>query len=137
AFWWWLPWCVAVIVFLAVESSRFAERPTIAAWFLHVDFDALVYLTLLVAAPLVWWIRGNGSAPNGPIRRWLARRSEWFLGPSSGPATGSCWRPAMLSILVGLSSLAASAVVGARFDDLPPAYHDEYSYLFQAETFLA
>lgn len=27
--------------------------------------------------------------------------------------------------------------VGGRFGDRPPAYHDEFSYLFQAETFLA
>ncbi len=27
--------------------------------------------------------------------------------------------------------------VGQKFGDLPPAYHDEYSYLFQAATFLA
>src|SRR5262245_33401028 len=40
-------------------------------------------------------------------------------------------------MLVGAVSLAASAAVGARFADLPPAFHDEYSYLFQAETFLA
>jgi hypothetical protein len=33
--------------------------------------------------------------------------------------------------------LAVSAAVGSRFADLPPAYHDEYSYLFQAKTFLA
>jgi 4-amino-4-deoxy-L-arabinose transferase-like glycosyltransferase len=46
-------------------------------------------------------------------------------------------RPALLSLLVGIVSLAASLAVGARFDDLPPAYHDEYSYLFQARTFLA
>lgn len=135
--WWWLPWCAAVAVFLAAESSRFAELPTIAAWFLHVDFDALAYLTLLLAAPLVWWLRGNGPGPIGPIQRWLARRYERFLETSSRPATGSCWRPAILSVLVASSSLAASAVVGARFDNLPPAYHDEYSYLFQAETFLA
>ncbi len=42
-----------------------------------------------------------------------------------------------MSFVVATVSLGASLAVGAHFDDLPPAYHDEYSYLFQARTFLA
>jgi hypothetical protein len=30
-----------------------------------------------------------------------------------------------------------TAAVGVCFRDMPPAYHDEYSYIFQAKTFLA
>ena len=46
-------------------------------------------------------------------------------------------RPICLSLVSGGVSFAVSVGVGSRFDGLPPAYHDEYSYLFQAETFLA
>ena len=42
---------------------------------------------------------------------------------------------------IGVSAWIADQRVGGqlnlRFGSLPPAYHDEYSYLFQAKTFLA
>ena len=50
------------------------------------------------------------------------------------------------AVLIAVISLSVSSRVAAlrlgdrdqyRFGDLPPAYHDEYSYLFQAETYLA
>src|SRR5207342_1934219 len=41
------------------------------------------------------------------------------------------------SLLVAGVSLGTSAWLGRHFEGLPPAYHDEYSYLFQARTFLA
>jgi hypothetical protein len=52
--------------------------------------------------------------------------------PHSG--VGLAW---VSAILVATSAFAASWYVGARTEGLPPAYHDEYSYLFQARTFLA
>ncbi|HUG91020.1 MAG TPA: hypothetical protein VML55_09315 [Planctomycetaceae bacterium] len=51
-----------------------------------------------------------------------------------------------LALAVAAASIATSMAVAnfrvggvesLRFGDLPPAYHDEYSYLFQARTFLA
>ncbi len=135
--WWWLPWSIAVAVFVGIEASRAAERQTFVSWFLQAEYDTLVYLALLAAAPLVWWWKGDEPRSRKGIRTWLAKRCAWFVGPAAGLESGTCWRPAMFSVLVGLTSLAASASIGARFDDLPPAYHDEYSYQFQAETFLA
>ena len=63
--------------------------------------------------------------PSLPLRRTEAR------GGDSGPR---CW--------VGVVAFGASNGLGRRFIDengraLPPAYHDEFSYRFQAETFLA
>ena len=61
-------------------------------------------------------------------------------------ATGALWRAWCLALVVAGTSLAVSTSIaekridgplGARFGDLPPAYHDEFSYLFQAKTFLA
>ena len=63
----------------------------------------------------------------------LACASGWYA-LAAGPAT---WRTWCLALLIGLISFAESAWVGVSFDNLPPAYHDEYSYLFQARTFLA
>ena len=42
-----------------------------------------------------------------------------------------------LALLFGGVSLAMSVGIGSRIGDLPPLYHDEYSYLFQAKTLLA
>lgn len=42
----------------------------------------------------------------------------------------------LLATLVGGTSLVVSAGIGAFLGDLPPAYHDEYSYLFQSKTLL-
>lgn len=42
-----------------------------------------------------------------------------------------------LAILVGLTSWTTCFLVGHGMVDLPPAYHDEYSYLFQARTLLS
>lgn len=88
------------------------------------NFDytlATAYFVLLLTAPVVW----IASRPAEPPQRmeaapWLSRISPWRLAAA-----------------VGLVSLGTSAFVGQQFDGLPPAYHDEYSYLFQARTFLA
>ncbi|MCY2967703.1 MAG: glycosyltransferase family 39 protein, partial [Planctomycetota bacterium] len=42
-----------------------------------------------------------------------------------------------VSLLLGCVATGVSAFAGQQFGDLPPAIHDEYSYLFQARTFLA
>ncbi|MBI5760099.1 MAG: hypothetical protein HZA46_16400, partial [Planctomycetales bacterium] len=52
-------------------------------------------------------------------------------------ASGSLKSAVWLSVCVAALSLGQSAFVGQSFDDMPPAVHDEYSYLFQAQTFLA
>lgn len=42
----------------------------------------------------------------------------------------------ILAVATGLLSLAVSAGLGRPLVGLPPAYHDEFSYLFQAQTLL-
>jgi 4-amino-4-deoxy-L-arabinose transferase-like glycosyltransferase len=134
--WWWLPWLSAVAVFIAGEWSRPGDRPTLIDWFLQAEADALIYLALLIAAPLLWWFRRDKPRQSGAMRPNPPPRLDELVEPCK-PAISSHWRPIVLSTLIGFASLAASAHVGAQFDDLPPAFHDEYSYLFQAETFLA
>ena len=79
---------------------------------------ALVQFILLIFGPVVWMIRSDRLGPPfawapSPLRSWT------------------------LSLLCGAVSLGMHLYVGHRLGDLPPAYHDEYSYLFQAQTFLA
>jgi hypothetical protein len=42
-----------------------------------------------------------------------------------------------ITLLIGILGFAVAAVTGWSQKDLPPAYHDEYSYLFQTHTLLA
>jgi hypothetical protein len=143
--WWWFPYLATWGVFLAVEchsTPNGSNGQTPVDWFLKADLDALVYLAFLVAAPVVWWIPGNWlGAGRWPFDRFARKMGALFGLAEQGQPEIRSWivrlRPAWLSLLVGTVSLAASATVGSHFDDLPPAYHDEYSYLFQARTFLA
>lgn len=43
----------------------------------------------------------------------------------------------LLALSCAAVSFAVSSVIATRIGDLPPAYHDEYSYLFQTQTLLA
>lgn len=148
--WWWFPYLAAWGVFLAVECQSTAnqfDRQSPVDWLLKADVDALVYLAFLVAAPVAWWSRDKWlSAGRWSFERLTRRIGAFFEpieqgqgehGPLDRGSLIASMRPAWLSVLVGAVSLAASLAVGAHFDDLPPAYHDEYSYLFQARTFLA
>jgi hypothetical protein len=133
---WCAPYILAWIVYLSIEldaaSSASGGHSTPIAWLLRADLDAIVYLVLLLVAPLVWWL-GDGRFGGRLARRVAGAVS----GGDEGPGRMARFRPVLYSILVATTSLGASIAAGSRFDKLPPAYHDEYSYLFQAETFLA
>jgi hypothetical protein len=132
---WCVPYILAWIVFFAIELGATSAVPggpaTPIVWLLHADVDAIVYLVLLLTAPLVWWL---GDAR---FEGRLARRVDGVVSGHAGSGRSARFRPILFSVLVAATSLGASTAVGSRFDKLPPAYHDEYSYLFQAETFLA
>ncbi len=76
---------------------------------------------LMVTAPVVVMLPARKRVQT---RELLPRRSgfmvDWFL-----------------ALMCGVVSLAVAAGIGSRIGDLPPVYHDEYSYLFQARTLLA
>jgi hypothetical protein len=135
---WSLPFLFACAVFVAGEICTAQKRTapqTAVEWLLGAD-DRLVVLALLVVAPFVWWLGDRALLP----RRFLTGTRERMSALSSGlfaSAGESLVRPICCSLFVAGVSLTAGGAVGSRFDDLPPAYHDEYSYLFQAETFLA
>jgi len=121
-------------------------------WLLKSDLDTLIVLAFLVLAPVAWWMgrfrwHWKNSVSTG---RWSFARLAGWIGRLPGPiglvseqaslakeSFSARVQPVWMSIVVAATSLTASLAVGARFDDLPPAYHDEYSYLFQAQTFLA
>ena len=112
---------IALVVLVAVgEFLRWSdpEKRTIAlaGWLCGMSADWLPFAPWVIAAPIAWRIHS---------RRQVAsleqdRRVGWVMA--------TVWAGA---------SFAVSAWTGAQFGDLPPAYHDEFSYLFQAKTFLA
>jgi hypothetical protein len=136
---WWLPYLAAWGVFLGGEFFAAASpsgRQSAVEWLFGSD-DRLVYLILLTAAPLVWWLGNRAHLQTTTLLRGLRRKLDTLVNKVAGPIIDDWWRPICCSILVAVVSLGFSLAVGSRFDHLPQAYHDEYSYLFQAETFLA
>lgn len=135
----WIAGCLVLAVGELLRVSPPNGNPA-GLWqrILVADPDALVYLLFLAAGPFVWWTARRGTAagvpggPSGANRGWRA-----WIGSVGRSQRGSIGRAIALSCLVAAASLANSAWVGRHFDHLPPAYHDEYSYLFQAKTFLA
>lgn len=118
--------------------------PLLTRFFLHVNVDTTPYFILLLLSPLFWFLR-----PQIHFR---------FLSEQIRPRLTEAWVrkkqesrrldyfALFLSIIVAGSSFlisfwTASHLVNEehnlRLGDLPPAYHDEFSYLFQAKTFLA
>jgi hypothetical protein len=103
-------------------------------WIFEFHPDTTLPFFLLVVAPLCWFFR---------------RRVDSTEPEPSQPSTsahGTDWSAWILALVCALTSLGASAWVASRpigeeaslrFGDLPPAYHDEFSYLLQAKTFLA
>ena len=82
---------------------------------------ATVQLLWMMAAPIVVMLPKRQRAKSGEALR-----------PRDSIAVD--WS---LALLCGGVSLAVAVGIGWRIGDLPPAYHDEYSYLFQAKTLLA
>ena len=74
-----------------------------------------------------------------PVLFMLPRRVRTKQAPETPSATtnttiSSDW---VWCLLLGGFSFCVSAGIGNGIGDLPPAYHDEFSYLFQAKTLLS
>ena len=128
-------WFVAVWLVWQNESARPGNRPDDQGVWLslvaNADMDTTLFIPLLAIAPLVWW-----------KRRPEASRTDEVRSVPNCSLTGAL----LLSVVAGAAAFMMSQRVAdmspdpggkGRFGSMPPAYHDEYSYLFQAETFLA
>lgn len=71
-----------------------------------------------------------------PVILMLPRRSRSGLA-NSGTTVAVDWNDWLACLLVGWVSLTTSSAIGTVIGDLPPAYHDEFSYLFQAKLLLS
>ena len=82
---------------------------------------ATVQFLVLVVAPVLWMIE----------RRRPARMAREL---SSTENNRRAW---FFAALIGLTSWITCYLLGQGLVNLPPAYHDEYSYVFQAKTLLS
>lgn len=82
---------------------------------------ATVQFLLLAIAPVVWMIHSRRQGKVG----------QDSVQTDSAPIV---W---LLAFLVGLTSFTTCFLVGRSMVNLPPAYHDEYSYLFEARCLLS
>lgn len=134
---------LAAVIPTEIEHWRTSQLPG-ANWFFGI-YDTTIPLLLIVALPYFWFVRRPFWSPGS---RWWDRLTSWWNGGPSTVAhdreTGRGTLTALM--LIGVTSLLMSHHVFAlpvgdraqyRFGDLPPAYHDEFSYLFQAKTYLA
>lgn len=150
----WIPLThlVIVLAFLALlipyEQDRVASEnqqlPWLTRFFLYVNVDTTPYLVLALLSPLCWFFR-----PPIELRllseKWRQQLSAaWVRDKQSAKQRDGF--ALVLSLCVAVCSICMSAWTSSHLvneelnitlGDLPPAYHDEYSYLFQANTFLA
>ncbi|WP_419192828.1 ArnT family glycosyltransferase [Kolteria novifilia] len=116
----WLPWlCLSVglLVTLGIDGTRglgevLGEHPVLAL----THFRGPQYLAWLLLLPIALLVRSKPRTFGSGANSTLGAVGCFFLCAAVG--------------------FGVSAWFGASDVDLPPLYHDEYSYLFQAETFL-
>jgi len=152
-----LSWIVGLIVCLRFEYLRLVNAIDAGqVWRFLVDWNidkTPFEILLVIATPFVWRKAGGLQASNddsgSKSHRLHSGINQGSIADQSGPVVPSDrsdrWQ-LIDWILVGgvmLCSVAidvaiSSVAVGPRataWGDLPPSYHDEYCYLFQAETF--
>jgi phosphate/sulfate permease len=139
----------ALAVGLAIVATRETARLMAAiddgspfSWFADMDIETTPFLLLLLVLPAFWMVRRPLlQRRRGGLGRFFSR-----LIHTEGSVQTAGRREWLLATFVAFSSVGISAWVAQRpvanrpgvvFGELPPAYHDEFSYLFQAKTFLA
>ena len=138
-----LAFAVGLLLAIPTEIARarlaLGDKYGLLTWFFEFHLDTTLPFLLLAVAPICWFLRRNSATI---ATRHEASESAVVVTPAT-VTDRAAW---VMALACGLTSLAASAWVASRpaggdlnlrFGDLPPAYHDEFSYLLQAKTFAA
>lgn len=125
------------------EGWRFLDMQQnglgVVGWLTFWDMETTLPWLLLLLVPVLASKSYRRQAP--PIQS----------PQSTGASNVTRWQTVLFALIVFCVALAGSWMIGRRpitvqsqwesvdvaFADLPPAYHDEHSYLLQARTFLA
>ncbi|MCA9076240.1 MAG: hypothetical protein KDA93_14520 [Planctomycetaceae bacterium] len=139
----WLAWVITLGLAVWNEWPRWFTSPEMPngqalRWLSDPKVDWSPFVPVLLLAIPLWFFR-RPLLDRTPrfwlvLNKWL---DESCPMPDCPTPTAEHVRALLLSVVVAATGFAMSWHVGQQFGDLPPAYHDEYSYLFQAETFLA
>ncbi|MEO2012746.1 MAG: glycosyltransferase family 39 protein [Fuerstiella sp.] len=153
--WWlWLVWSLlfAAATFFELRRlvSSFDTPLGPMAWLSFWDPETTLPFLCLLSLPLLRWIsRGRRTGQERAFVRGRPgdpadQHSPAISASPSVACLAACCLMFSLSVLssyaVGSRSIAVTTLLQTRsvaFADLPPTYHDEYSYLLQARTFLA
>ncbi len=146
---WWLGIALAIALVAWAERQRCSALESgevWSSWLFDMNVDSTPFAVLLLVLPMVWIIR---QPILSHVPHWLRVLVCWLQ--ESPRTTGELTRTGKLSpalralvMSLGVASFAywncerwAATTYGPQakvFGQLPPAFHDEFSYLFQAET---
>ncbi len=138
----WVAWSVVLLLIVGFEVIRWANPETRAAaltgWLCGPEADWLPFLPIFLSG-LMFWKSGDGRREAG-VSGGGVRVTTHGPQPSCfypAPVTGlQNILSALISLILGLLGFGVAAGTGWDLCELPPAYHDEFSYLFQSLTFL-
>ena len=145
---WLAAWAVGLAFVLPIEIAGW--RAGEGGWFervlVGINIDTSPYLWWLLAGLLLAGLRMRRSGRLMGSGRRGGRLAAWWStrAGQGGPGVG------LAMLLVGAVSLGTSLHTASRpvrgpvagrpevqLGSLPPGFHDEYSYLFQAQTFVS
>jgi len=128
---WGMGLCPAVILEAGRIRERLVHMATVGGWSGDPDPDATYMLVWLLLAPCCWCFRF-------PVRAG-SPSSESKLRTSRSTLPGGLLTAAVaLAAVIATGHRPVSSSADAQtFADRTPAIHDEFSYLLQAQTFLA
>ena len=138
---WSIAWVMALVFVLTIEWTGWRSAPggVIEATLVGINIDTAPCLWCLVLGVL---LAGWRSGRLLGVGAWGRRLANWWMTPAGRGGVGV----GVSVIVIAVVSLGSSLHVASRpvagpgtpeLGSLPPGYHDEYSYLFQARTFVA
>ena len=150
-------WLIITLFCLRWEYLRLSEASQseagIPGWFVQWDAETTLPLLCLLSLPFLvvvkrraaisGHLREAGDVVGGPNDKRFDRRDQAYVVPGRYRLCGvvTVFAAALFAgFWIGhqpVSLRQGFDVRDVRFEDLPPAYHDEFSYLLQARTFLA
>lgn len=136
--WWWIVWGSMLAGWIAAFAIPWTEWSP-PAWHEVLDWRADFSLSAyaIVLFPLCLVLRSGLLLHRRDVLRNFVRKLSSFCFPDEVKTRDFQAVDWCLSLGVSTLSLLMSWQAGQTLRNLPPAYHDEYSYLFQAKTLSA